>query len=263
MARFDGRNVIVTGGSGGIGRAIVHAFAADGARVYSAGRSEERLEKVRVESAAPERVQTAVVDLRDREQVRRMVRDAIEAMGRVHVLVNNAGIAYSDPVLDLPEAHWDETFAVNLDAPFLASQEAARHMVEAGGGAIVNIASTDAFSVESPQTHYNASKAALVMMTRSMAHELGHLGVRCNCVAPGETLTPMLGDDMDQPAFRRSYLARIPMRRAAAPEEPAAAVLFLASDEASYISGETIIVDGGQTAGDWYDPRDEPPVPED
>src|SRR3989304_1315590 len=83
-------------------------------------------------------------------------------------------------------------------------------------GAIVTLPSTDAFAAESPQTHYNASKAALVMMTRSFAHELGHLRVRCNCVAPGETLTPMLGDDMDQPAFRPSYLARIPMRRGAA-----------------------------------------------
>ncbi len=260
--RFEGRNVIVTGGSSGIGRAIVHAFAAEGAGILAVGRSAERLAKVREESAAPDRVETSVLDLSSRDSVRAMVADAIERFGRVHVLVNNAGIAYGDPVLELPEDHWNETFAVNLDAPFFASQAVARHMVEQGGGAIVSIASTDALSAESPQTDYNTSKAGVVMLMKSMGHELGHLGVRCNCVAPGETLTPMLGDDMDDPEFRRAYLSQVPLRRAARPEEPAAAVLFLASDDASYINGETLVVDGGQLSGTWYDPRDAPPVPE-
>jgi NAD(P)-dependent dehydrogenase (short-subunit alcohol dehydrogenase family) len=100
------------------------------------------------------------------------------------------------------------------------------------------------------------------MLMKSMAHELGHLGIRCNCVAPGETLTPMLDGDMDDPEFRQAYLKQVPMRRAAQPEEPAAAVLFLASDDASYINGETIVVDGGQLTGTWYDPRSAPPVPD-
>ncbi len=134
-------------------------------------------------------------------------------------------------------------------------------MVEAGGGAIVNVASIDAFSAESPLVHYNVSKAGLVMMARSFAVELGHLGVRCNCVAPGLTATPMLGDDLDRPELLRESLRRIPMRRVAEPEEPARVVLFLASEEASYVNGETVVVDGGQLAGFWYDPADEPPLP--
>lgn len=262
MQRFAGKNVIVTGGSSGIGRALVHAFVDEGARVRSVGRDAERLEQVRASSSAPERVDTAVVDVRVPEETRRMVRDAIETMGRVHVLCNNAGIAYTEPVLDLREENWLETFATNLHGAFFASQVAAKHMVEKGDGAIVNIASTDAFMVESPQAHYNSSKAALVMMTRCFAHELGHLGLRANCVAPGQTITPMLEGDMDSEEFRREYLKKIPMRRPSQPEEQAAVVLFLASDEASYINGQTIIADGGQLTGDWYDVSDAPPVPE-
>ncbi len=262
MGRFDGKNVIVTGGSSGIGRATVHAFLGEGARVLAVGRNRERLEVVRGESSAPDRVLTAVADLGVPDQARRVVRDAIEEFDRVHVLVNNAGIAYSEPVLEIPEEHWHETLAVNLSGPFFASQAAARHMAEHGGGAIVNVASTDAFSAESPQTHYNVSKAGVVMLTKSLAHELGHLGVRVNAVAPGETLTPMLGDDLDDPEFATEYLKTVPLRRAALPEEQAAVILFLASDDASYISGTTLLADGGQLAGTWYDFRDAPPVPE-
>lgn len=260
MRRFEGANVLVTGASGGIGRAIAIAFAGEGARVLATGRNAERLGETRELTGALDRVGTAVHDVGEPEQARAMVADAIERFGRLHVLVNNAGIAYSDPVLDLPEDHWFETFAVNLHGAFFASQAAARHMVEQGGGAIVNIASTDAFSVESPQAHYNASKAALVMMTRSFAHELGHLGVRANCVAPGQTITPMVDADMVRPAFVREYLKRVPMHRAADPMEQARVVLFLASADASYVNGETILVDGGQLTGTWYDPADEPPV---
>ncbi|MEX0832588.1 MAG: SDR family oxidoreductase [Actinomycetota bacterium] len=262
VGRFDGANVIVTGGSSGIGRATVLAFAGEGAQVLASGRDEARLAKVKEEAPDPARVVTYVADLRDRDQVRGLIEDAIGSLGRVNALVNNAGIGYSDPVLEMPEEHWDETFAVNLDAPFFASRAVAKHMIESGGGSVVNIASTDAFQVESPQAHYNASKAALVMMTRSFAHELGHLGIRFNCVAPGETMTPMLGDDLERPEFRSEYLKRIPMRRAAEPEEIAKAVLFLASDEASFVNGETLVVDGGQMTGDWYEPGDSPPVPE-
>jgi len=260
MERFEGRDVLVTGGSSGIGRAVVLEFAAEGARVLAAGRNEERLAETRAMSSDPGRVETAVVDVGIPAQARMMVEHAIERFGGLDVLVNNAGIAYTDPVLELPEEHWFETFDVNLHGAFFASQAAARHMVAHGGGAIVNIASTDAFSAESPQTHYNASKAALVMMTRSFAHELGHLRVRANCVAPGQTITPMVDMDMDQPDFVREYLKRVPMHRAASPREQARVVLFLASEDASYVNGETIIVDGGQLTGTWYYPGDEPPV---
>ncbi len=259
--RFEGKNVIVTGGSSGIGRASVLAFAAEGAHVLASGRSAERLAEVA--AAAPAgTVDTVINDIAVPDQARALIRDAVGAYGRVHVLVNNAGIAYSDPVLDLPEENWHATIATNLSGVFFASQEAARHMVEQGGGSIVNVASTNAFVGESPQAHYNSSKAGVVMLTKSFAHELGHLGIRCNAVAPGQTVTPMVAPESLQEFFRREYLKQIPMRRYGTAEEQAAAILFLASDEASYVNGQTLIVDGGQLTGAWYDSADSPPVPE-
>ncbi len=258
--RFESRNVIVTGASSGIGRATAIAFSSEGAAVFAVGRDAERLEETRSACADPDRVISFVADVGIPEQARGLVQSAIGSLGRVHVLVNNAGIAHMDPVLELPEEHWNETLAVNLSGPFHSSQVAARHMAEGGGGAIVNVASTDAFVAESPQAHYNVSKAAIVMLTKSFAHELGHLGVRVNAVAPGETLTPMLGDDLDDPEFRREYLKQVPLKRPAAPEEIARVILFLASDDASYVTGETILADGGQLSGTWYYPKDSPPA---
>ncbi len=258
MRRFDGRNVIVTGASSGIGRACVHAFVDEGAHVFAVGRNEGRLWEMRGHCSSPERVELFVADVGVADEACGLVREAVDRLGRIHVLVNNAGIAYEDPVLETPEEHWRRTMAVNLDAVFFASQEAARHMADQGGGAIVSVASTDAFMVESPQAAYNVSKAGVVMLMRSMAHELGGAEIRCNCVAPGQTETAMVEEELADEAFRRSYAARIPLGRFAQPEEQAAAVLFLASDDAAYISGATLLVDGGQSTGDWYDPRTSP-----
>jgi NAD(P)-dependent dehydrogenase (short-subunit alcohol dehydrogenase family) len=265
MRRFEGKNVLVTGASSGIGWAIVHAFVDEGAGVYAVARRGELLERMRASSSAPDRVSVTVVDVGVPEQARQMVHDAVGTVGRVHVLVNNAAIMPYGPVLDISEQTWRDTYAVNLDGPFYASQVAARHMVESGGGVIINIASANAFRVESPAANYNSSKAALVMMTRCFAHELGHLGVRANCVAPGQTWTPEAREELTPEEYHREfveYCSRVPLRRPARPEEQASVVLFLASDEASYVNGETILVDGGELTGEWYDPADNPPVPE-
>jgi NAD(P)-dependent dehydrogenase (short-subunit alcohol dehydrogenase family) len=133
-------------------------------------------------------------------------------------------------------------------------------MVTRRRGAIVNVASIDAFVPEAPLLAYNVSKAGLVALTRTFALELGHLGVRVNAVAPGETLTAMTEDDLADETFRRSYLAGVPAQRAASPEEVAAPILFLASDEASYVNGSTLVVDGGTIAGSWYYPSQRPEV---
>jgi NAD(P)-dependent dehydrogenase (short-subunit alcohol dehydrogenase family) len=259
MRRFDGRRVVVTGGSSGIGRAIVLAFADEGAKVVASGRDRSRLDAVA--AAAPSgAVEGIVADLREPEAASRLVEASVERLGGVDVLVNCAGVAHQRPILDLTPDVWHDTMQTNLSAPFFASQAAARHMAAAGGGAIVNVASIDAFQAESPDAPYCASKAGLVMLTQSFAVELGHLGIRCNAVAPGLTDTPMLLDDLQRPAFRASYLRRIPSRRASRPEEQASVVLFLASDDASYVNGETVVVDGGQTKGFWYDAEDAPPV---
>jgi 3-oxoacyl-[acyl-carrier protein] reductase len=249
----------VTGGSSGIGRATVLAFAAAGAQVVAAARRSDRLADV--QQAAPEgTVKTLTADVSSPEGSRRMVAEAIELLGGLDVLVNNAGVSYTEPFLEASEEHWEETLATNLSAPFFASQLAARHMVDHGGGSIVNVASIDAFVAESPSAHYMASKAGLVLLTRSIAFELGHLGVRCNAVCPGFTMTDMVSGDLT-PDFWNSYLRRIPMRRPAEPGEQASVILFLCSDEASYVNGEAIIVDGGQLTGFWYYADQEPPVP--
>jgi 3-oxoacyl-[acyl-carrier protein] reductase len=260
MGRFAGRNILVTGGSSGIGRATVLAFAREGGRVFAAARREQELEGVRAE-AGGDTVEVLTLDVRDAPAVRRAVRRVVEIAGCLDVLVNCAGIARGEPVLEMSEESWHDTLDTNLTGAFVAGQEAARHMAQAGGGAIVNVSSICAYHAESPDASYCASKAGLTMLTQCMAYELGHLGVRCNCVAPGLTATPMLGDDLEDPDVYREHMRRIPLRRPSTPEEQAAAVLFLASDEASYINGETLVVDGGQTRGFWYYPADEPPVP--
>ena len=267
--RFAGKKVVVTGGSSGIGRAVVIAFAAEGASVLAWGRDRRRLAEVAAECTTlpgAQAVQSAVVDLLRLDQIRAGVRDAIGLLGGLDVLVNCAGVGLEESVLDVTPAAWDEVLGVNLRAAFFASQEAARHMVGAGGGAIVNVASTDAFVHDAPFVHYSVSKAGLVMMTRAFAYELGHRGVRCNAVAPGATLTPMTEEALaaagaDGEAARREGLRRIPLRRFARPEEQAAVVLFLASDESSYVNGTTVLADGGTLQGYWYAPHQEPPVP--
>jgi NAD(P)-dependent dehydrogenase (short-subunit alcohol dehydrogenase family) len=263
MGRFDQRNVIITGAAQGIGRAIVEAFVDDGAHVFAADVRADGLENVR---ATVPGVRTHVVDLADFEAARSMVGRAIEELGRIHVLVNCAGVMPEGPLLEVTRETFDTTFAVNVRAPLATMQVAGEHMMREGGGSIVNIASANAFKNESPEAPYNASKAALVALTKAVAHELGHRGVRANCVAPGETVTPEaereMGDDSEERRIEREYLRRIPLRRAGRPNEQAAAVLFLASDEASFISGQTLIVDGGELGGgDWYDERLSPPVP--
>jgi NAD(P)-dependent dehydrogenase (short-subunit alcohol dehydrogenase family) len=262
--RFEGHRVIVTGGARGIGRAIVEAFLREGASVYAADRNADGLREL-AERSGDERIHVGTADLGAVEEAQRMVDRAIEVLGGLDVLVNNAGVMPDGPILDVSQDVFDSAFAVNARGPFFAMQRTARYMIEHGGGAFVNIASANAFRVESPEAPYNASKAALVMLTRSFAHELGHLGIRANCVAPGETITPEARDSATEDDRRlvREYLRRIPMRRPATADEQAKVVLFLASDEASFVNGETIIVDGGELTGDWYDVADAPPLPED
>jgi NAD(P)-dependent dehydrogenase (short-subunit alcohol dehydrogenase family) len=254
--------VLVTGGSSGIGAATVRAFVADGARVAAAGRSRERLDEVAVSTGRPARVTPIVADLAEPGAGRRAVADALAALGALDAVVNNAGVAIDAPVLETSDEVWRSTLAVNLDAAFEVAQEAARHMVERGRGSIVNVASIDAIVPEAPLLAYNVSKAGLVSLTRTFALELGHLGVRVNAVAPGETLTAMTEEDLSDPAFRRSYLAGVPAQRPARPEEVAAPILFLASEGASYVNGATLVVDGGAIAGSWYYPSQRPQPPE-
>jgi NAD(P)-dependent dehydrogenase (short-subunit alcohol dehydrogenase family) len=266
MTRFTDRNVIVTGAAQGIGRGIAEAFLAEGARVFAADVRADGLRKLRAAATEPGRLDVHVVDLSDFEAAAAMVREAIAVHGDLHVLVNCAGIMPDGPFLEVTKEMFDLVFAVNTRAPLATMQVAAAHMADRGGGAIVNIASANAFKNESPESVYNASKAALVALTKAAAHELGHRGVRVNCVAPGQTLTPeeraVMAGDADEARMQREYLRRIPLRRAGTPRDQAAAVLFLASDDAGWVTGQTLIVDGGEIGGgDWYNPDDAPPLP--
>jgi 3-oxoacyl-[acyl-carrier protein] reductase len=267
MSRFQDTRVVVTGGARGIGRAIVEAFLAEGASVVALDVLAEELDVMRSEQAEPHDVQALAVDLADPDAARTAAAEAVERSGRVDVLVNCAGVMPSGPILDIPIQTFDRTIAVNTRAALVTMQVIGRHMAERGGGAIVNVASANAFKNESPEAAYNASKAALVALTKAMAHELGHRNIRANCVAPGQTITKEKGArtevDPDQARIQREYVRRVPMRRAGRPSEQAAAVLFLASDDASFVNGETLIVDGGELGGgEWYDHALEPPIPE-
>jgi NAD(P)-dependent dehydrogenase (short-subunit alcohol dehydrogenase family) len=262
--RFEGRKVLVTGGASGIGLAIAREFLLEGARVLIADRDRDGLATLGDRLGDPERLELIETDLERPEAAAELGELGEERLGGVDVLVNNAGLMRQSPVLEITPEEWDRLFAVNLRAVFFLTQAVARRMAERRRGAVVSISSVNAFRTESPEAHYNATKAGIVAVMRSFANELGHLGLRFNCVAPGETVSAEVAAGYTEEDLRRTreYLRRVPLRRVARPEEQARVVLFLASDDASYVNGETIVADGGELSGDWYDTESRPPVPE-
>ncbi|MEP6759594.1 MAG: SDR family oxidoreductase [Actinomycetota bacterium] len=265
--RFDGKRVVVTGGARGIGRGIAEAFLDEGAHVVATDRLDDALATLRASRPHADRLSVHTADLEDVEQVRRIVPAAVELMGGVDVLVNNAGVQPDGSFLDLSPGDIDRCFAVNVRAPMLLMRDVCRHLIDRGTpGSIVNIASANAFHNESPEAIYNASKAALVALTKAIAHEVGHHGIRANCVAPGETITPEAEQELARDPHERDvvqrYLTRIPLQHAGTPRDQAMAVLFLASEDARFISAQALVVDGGEIGGGrWYDDDDAPPTP--
>ena len=252
MADLKNKTAIVTGARRGMGRAHALVLAKAGARVMVADISSEECEKVvkEIEKNGGEAM-AIKCDVSKKEEVDKMIETVVKKWGKLDILINNAGIAQFVPFLQMTEAEWDKTININLKGYFLCAQAAAKEMQRQGSGAIVNIASVamGQVGVGFPSlTHYCASKGGIVGMSEAMAIELAPYNIRVNVVSPGAIDTPMIDPVKQDKAAMAGILARVPLRRVGKPEEVANAVLFLASDESSYMTGSVVVVDGGWLA---------------
>ncbi|RZS68416.1 NAD(P)-dependent dehydrogenase (short-subunit alcohol dehydrogenase family) [Agromyces ramosus] len=246
---LEGKTALVTGGNQGLGRAFAFGLAEAGARVAIAGRSEPRNAAIVAEArGAGYEFLAITADITDDEQVTEMMGSAIDGLGRVDVLVNNAGACIHKPSFEVTDQEWDAVWDLNVRALWKASIAAGTHMRELGGGSIVNIGSMSGLIVNRPQWQpaYNASKAAVHHLTKSLAVEWAPYNIRVNAVAPGYVKTEMT--PVDQPEFTRYWIEDAPQQRFALPEEIAPSVVFLASGASSFVTGSILVIDGGYTA---------------
>jgi len=254
MSRLEGKNILITGASSGIGQAIAIRFAREGANVainYRSGaeQAEQTLcmaRKARTNGGGKEMVVQA--DVSDETQVKTMVASVIEEFGSLDVLVNNAGIQKPAPSHEIETSDFDRVLAVNLSGPFLCSREAIRHFLSRGGpGVILNNSSVHEIIPKPKYLPYSISKGGMENLTKSLALEYATAGIRVNSVGPGAVVTPINKAWIDNPKARGEVESHIPMSRPAAAEEIASVFAFLASDDASYVTGQTIFACGGLT----------------
>jgi meso-butanediol dehydrogenase/(S,S)-butanediol dehydrogenase/diacetyl reductase len=250
VGRLDGKVAIVTGAGGGIGRAMVVRFAEEGASVLAADVDAERVHETA--ELAGDAAAAEVCDVSDSEQVRRLVAKAVERFGRLTTVCNNAAISIPGDVVDVSEADFDRTIAVNLRGVFLGCKHAVPALLDAGGGSIVNTGSVNSLVAEPFLSAYCASKGGVLMLTRAVALDYAQRGIRCNCICPGWVNTPINYPHAERMGGLDGVLESLPewqpIGRQGYPEEIAGAAVYLASDESAFMTGSAFVIDGAMTA---------------
>lgn len=252
MDRLNGKTALITGAGSGIGQAMALLFAQEGAQVFvsdaNGAAAEETARMVRENGGTAESHQADVSDSRG---VRHMVDECLRRFGQIDILCNNAGIGSTETVVDTSEERWELVFGVNVRGTYLGCKYVIPHMIEAGGGIIINTASVAGLVGLKNRAAYCASKGAVISLTRAVAVDHVEQNIRCNCICPGTVDSPwvqrLLDGAPDPQAERQKLIARQPMGRLGTPEEIAKAALYLASDDASFITGTAFIIDGGLT----------------
>lgn len=260
MGKLSGKRALITGAGTGIGRGIALALAEEGAAValhyaHSRNGAEEAAEAIR---RAGGQVVLVSGDLRSVAECRRVVDEAVRALGGIDILVNNAGVTRARPFLEFPEEVYDELFDLNMRGAFFCAQQAARYMVDSGGGVILNISSIHGAAGFPRHAAYAATKGALIAFTRSLAIELAPLKIRVNAIAPGLIEVPRY---FDIPGYTTEQGNRmVPWGRVGRPEDVGRAAVFLVSDDADFITGQVLFVDGGTQArmGLWWEQAESP-----
>jgi NAD(P)-dependent dehydrogenase (short-subunit alcohol dehydrogenase family) len=240
---------VVTGAARGIGLAVARRLLAEGARLVLTATTQDGAERAAVALGAGDRVVPLRSDAARRADVAEAVATCTEAFGRLDLAVGNAGVERPAPLLDVTDADWDAVLDVDLRGPFLLTQECARVMSATGGGRIVLVASTNAFAPESGSLVYNVAKAGVVGLARAAALELARHRITVNAVGPGLVATDMTDSVVGDPAVGRWYLEHIPAGRFGTPDDVAATVAYLVSEDAAWVTGHHLVVDGGQTIG--------------
>ena len=241
--KLENRVAIITGGSAGIGKAIAKRFLQEGAKVIICDIVDEKLNKAEEELSPAGILRTYHTNIADKEQVSNMIERVLEEFGRIDILINNAGITKDAQFYKMTEEQFDQVIQVNLKGNFNMTKAVLPNMMENKYGKIVHLASVSAFNGNFGQSNYAASKAAIMGMTRVQGKELGKYGISVNAIAPGSIMTDMYNAVPEE--VKQAKLAKIPLRRYGDPTEVASLALFLASDESSYITSQTIVIDGG------------------